>query len=70
MQHKNRYIPLFRNVIIRTAIGFFLLVLSVTSMWMIFGNGRIEFIALISVSAWIISVFLPINMFINILSDT
>lgn len=57
MQHKPRYIPLFRNVKIRTAIGFFLLILSVTSMWMIFGKGRIEFIALISVFAWIISVF-------------
>lgn len=57
MQQKNRYVPLLRNVKFRTAIGFILLILSTTSMWMIFGNGSIEFIALISICAWIISVF-------------
>ena len=50
------YVPFVRNKKIRMTIGFFLLVLSVTSMWMIFGKGRIEFITFISVSAWIISV--------------
>ena len=57
IQHKPRFVPLLNKVKIRTAIGFFLLVLSVTSMWMIFCKGDIEFIALICICAWIISIF-------------
>lgn len=38
-------------------IGFFLLILSFVSMSVILENGRIEFIVLISICAWIIAVF-------------
>jgi lipopolysaccharide/colanic/teichoic acid biosynthesis glycosyltransferase len=57
IQRKPRYVPLFRNARIRMAIGFFLLALSLISVGMTFDKGRIEFIALITVFAWIISTF-------------
>jgi lipopolysaccharide/colanic/teichoic acid biosynthesis glycosyltransferase len=57
MKQNLRYIPLLKDVKIRTAIGFFLLVIPITSMSMIFNEGQLEYIALISICAWIISVF-------------
>jgi lipopolysaccharide/colanic/teichoic acid biosynthesis glycosyltransferase len=58
IQHKYRYVPLFRNLRIRTAIGFFLLVLSVASIGIIFGKGHIEVAVLLTAFAWLPAVFL------------
>jgi lipopolysaccharide/colanic/teichoic acid biosynthesis glycosyltransferase len=58
MQHKSRYVPLVRNLKIRTTIGFILVVLSATLAVTFFGKGRIEVIASITTFAWIIAVFL------------
>jgi lipopolysaccharide/colanic/teichoic acid biosynthesis glycosyltransferase len=57
MQQNNRYVPFLRNVKICTAIGLILLVSSVTSMWMILGNGYLGFMIFISVCAWLVSLF-------------
>ena len=57
MRRHSQYVPLLQNVIIRTAIGFLLLLLSITLMWMIFDEGRIELITLSMTYAWLISIF-------------
>jgi lipopolysaccharide/colanic/teichoic acid biosynthesis glycosyltransferase len=51
------YVPLLRDLKFRTAIGFFLLALSLISTGIIIGKGHSAFIALICVFAWMISVF-------------
>ena len=57
--HDNfRYVPLVRTIKTRTITGFVLLVLSVTLAGKISGEGRLEVIVLITISAWIIAVFL------------
>ncbi len=58
MQHHFRYVPFVRNVKIRTAIGFILVVLSAISAGTILGKGRIEVIVSITAFAWIFAVFL------------
>jgi hypothetical protein len=58
MQHDFRYLPLVRNLKIRTAVGFFLLVLSVAAARTILGKGRIEVLVPMVSIAWLVSVFL------------
>jgi lipopolysaccharide/colanic/teichoic acid biosynthesis glycosyltransferase len=53
-----RHVPLVRDIKIRTAIGFILLVASVLSARTILGEGRIEVIIPITGFAWIFAVFL------------
>lgn len=58
IQHNYRYVPLVRNLKIRWAIGFFLLILSVTLAGRILNEGRFEVIVPITLFAWILAVFL------------
>lgn len=48
-----RYVPLVRNLKIRTTIGFILLFLSATLAGKILGKGRLEVIVLITAIAWL-----------------
>jgi lipopolysaccharide/colanic/teichoic acid biosynthesis glycosyltransferase len=58
MQRNIRYVPLVRDLKIRTGIGFILLVLSSAIAVTIIGRGNIEVLVSISAIAWIIAVFL------------
>ena len=58
MEHHLRYVPFVRNLKIRPALGFILLVLSAISAWAILGKGRIEVVISITAFAWIVAVFL------------
>lgn len=58
MQHNLRYVPFVRNVKIRTAVGFILLVLSTTLAGTIFSKGYIVVTLSITVFAWMVAVFL------------
>lgn len=58
MNHHLRHVPFVKNIKIRTAIGFILLVLSVALAGIIIGKGRMEYIVFISTCAWIISIFI------------
>ena len=57
-QQKSRYVPLVRNLKIRTAMGFILLVLSVILASTFLGRGRIEVIVAINAIAWLPAIFL------------
>ncbi|PWB68401.1 MAG: hypothetical protein C3F14_00065 [Deltaproteobacteria bacterium] len=58
MQHRYRYVPFVRNVKIRTAIGFILLVVSSIFAVTIIGRGPAGVLILISAFSWMIAVFL------------
>lgn len=58
MRNHFRHVPLIRNVRIRAAIGFALLVVAVLSAQLICGKGRIEMMIPIAVFAWVFSIFL------------
>ncbi len=58
MLHNFRYVPLIVNTKICAAIGFMLLACSILLADMIFGKGHIDVIIVISMVAWVISVFL------------
>lgn len=53
-----RYIPTVRNLKIRSAIGFGLMMSAILSAGAVFGKGRIEAIILMNVLSWALSVFL------------
>lgn len=58
MQHRLRYVPFVRNLKIRVAIGFILLILSAISAEAIFRKGHIEVIVLSMIFAWVVALFL------------
>jgi hypothetical protein len=58
MWDKSRYIPLVRNAKIRMAEGFVLLILSIILAESISNKGHVEIVIVISIVAWVISVFL------------
>lgn len=55
---RNRYIPLIRNVKVRTAIGFVLLLLSTFSAVLIFSQGRLQVTAPVSAFTWLLSILI------------
>lgn len=57
MSHNSRYVPFIQSVKIRAAIGFILLILLAISSVTIFDNGHLEIVILVSVFAWMMSVF-------------
>ena len=53
-----RYLRRFRNIKIRSCIGFVLLALSLIVAWGLHGKGRLEIVVFISAIAWVGAVFL------------
>jgi lipopolysaccharide/colanic/teichoic acid biosynthesis glycosyltransferase len=58
MRSPLRHVPVVRNVKLRTAVGFALLLFSFLSAQTVLGKGRIGVIVPVAVSTWLVAVFL------------